>query len=101
MTNCLVTPKGAVINSIGTTHEQTCKIRLKENLNRFLERGGIRVKANGDEIAIEYYKKPTLAQKTELQQMLRANDFYAVILAFQSIRKFRPIRNFNMDKIRG
>jgi len=102
MRNCLITKRGRIIHSTpGSTHEQTCRNRLAISLDEFFETGGVRIKTNGDEIAIEYYSKPTLKQQGIIRKELQANDYYVVILAFRSIRKFRPIRNFDIEQFKG
>lgn len=103
MRNCLITKRGRIVESTsGSTHEQTCFRVLETTLDEFFENGGVRIKAvHPDEIAIEYYSKPTPTQQSIIRKVLRENDYYVIILAFRSIRKFRPIRNFNIAQFKG
>lgn len=103
MRNCLITKRGRIVESVpGSTHEQTCFRVLETTLDKFFENGGVRIKAvHPDEIAIEYYCKPSSKQQSIIRKVLQESDYYAVILAFRSIRKFRPIRNFNIEQFKG
>jgi len=103
MGNCLITERGRIIEiPPGNDHEQTCERLLHKTLDKFFENGGIRIKtANPDEIAIEYYTKPTLKQQGIIRKELRKNDYYTIMLAFRFIRKFRPIRNFDIEQFKG
>lgn len=100
--DCLITKRRRIINTsaLGSTHERMCETLLNYGLDVFFEKGGVRVKTNGDEIAIEYYSKPSFKQQDIIRKILREDDYYVVVLPFRSIQKIRPIRNFNIEQFK-
>ena len=101
MSSCLITKRGRVIECNGSRqHEIICKRKLKMSLDDFiLKRGGVRIHVNtidSEHIAIEYHDKPTDKQMRIIRRILQQGDYYTVVLARKVIRKFRPIRGFQV-----
>lgn len=104
MSNYLITKSGKTIECTGgAEHAIICKRELDISLNDFLlKHNGVRVMVGRNEtLAIEYYKTPSIAQVRIIHKILRADDYYTVILQnssldFRLIKKFRPIRSFQV-----
>ena len=101
MNNCLITKRGRVVDVSGNgQHEIICVRKLGVKLRTFLlKKGGVRVKLgwpNTESLAIEYYRKPTEHQLRAIRKILRADDYYTVVLNLKTIAKWRPIRSFTI-----
>lgn len=93
--NSLITKTGKVHSIVGTTHVQFSERCLKMPLREFLN-GGVRVKINGETMAVESMRPLTGKQVDVINRMLRQNEIYCLVMdvagQYQERNEYRRIK---------
>lgn len=94
MSNCLISKIGKRIDCTGGVHDILCRQQLGMKLSTFMKRGGIRVKIRHDTAAVEFYGYISAKQNRIINDLLKQQPIYVIVLPYKTITRYRPIKSF-------
>lgn len=97
--NSLITKSGKVLSMAGVQHDIFCDTQLHTPLDKFLN-GGVRIKINGEIMAVEALRPLTEKQTDIVNRLLRQNEIYQLIVSiaghYEERNEFRRIRGLRI-----
>ena len=93
--NYLITKQGRTVKCSGGTHVKTCKREFGCTIRDFIVmQRGCRVKAYGEEMAVEYHDNLSDKQQSRIRTILRKGDYLRLTTTQYGCREsLRPIRS--------
>ena len=95
--NSIITRTGVCYITAGIQHNIFVRQQLKMSLKKFLQSGGVRVKAHNDHMAVEAGQPLTVEQKAWIRKALKEHDYFSVVVSiggqYAAKERFRPIRS--------